>query len=226
MIKHNVISIDLAKNVFQVCGMNRNNKVTFNKQIRRDSLAEFINRQEPTTIVMEACYSSHYWGRAFEAMGHTVKLLPAQHVSPFVRGNKSDKNDAVAIAEASHRPNILPVPIKSLAQQDMQCLHRIRERHVKHRTGLSNQVRGLLSEYGIVAPLGNSAFCKLLREVSQPEYSGISQLIKPLFNETADEQKYGKIWDRHFLKGIQKSYINRSQNLANYFSEFLAGNFR
>ena len=127
-----------------------------------------------------------------ETVGSNVKtvVFEEHNVSPFVRGNKSDKNDAIAIAEASRRPNILPVPIKPLAQQEIQCLHRIRERHVKHRTGLSNQVRGLLSEYRIVAPQGNSAFCKLLREISQPEYSGISPLIKPLFNETADEYYY------------------------------------
>lgn len=97
---------------------------------------------------MEACYSSHYWARLFESYGHSVKLLPAQHVTPFVRGNKSDRNDAVAIAEAAQRPNIIPVPIKSIEQQDIQNLHRIRERYVSHRTGLINQTRGLLAEYG------------------------------------------------------------------------------
>jgi transposase len=101
-------------------------------------------------------------------MGHTPKLLPAQHVTPFVRGYKSDHNDAVAIGEAVRRPNIIPVPIKSLDQQDIQCLHRIREQHIAHRTGLTNQSRGLLSEYGMITPKGHKAFCKLLREASQP----------------------------------------------------------
>lgn len=98
MSKHNLIAIDLAKNVFQVYGMTQHNKVTFNRQLKRTDLPEFIANQPPSIVAMEACYSSHYWARSFEVMGHTVKLLHAQHVTPFVRGNKSDRNDAVAIA--------------------------------------------------------------------------------------------------------------------------------
>ena len=88
MTNHNLISIDLAKNVFQVCGMTRNNKVVFNRTLRRREVIEFMENQVPMEIAMEACYSSHYWARCFQAMGHTVKLLPAQHVAPFVRGNQ------------------------------------------------------------------------------------------------------------------------------------------
>jgi len=93
-------------------------------------------------------------------MGYHVKLLPAQHVTPFVRGNKSDHNDAIAIAETSQRPDILPVPVKSIEQHDIQCLHRMRERYASHRTELINQTRGLLSEYGIIAPQGHKIFCE------------------------------------------------------------------
>lgn len=143
---------------------------------------------------MEACYSSHYWGRCFEAMGHSVSLLPAQHVTPFVRGNKSDRNDVIAIAEAARRPNIVPVPIKSVEQQDIQCLHRLRERYVSHRTGLINQTRGLLSEYGIVSPKGHKAFCLLLREVSQPSNKALSSLLKTELAQLADE--YYSLTDR------------------------------
>ncbi len=187
MNQHNLIAIDLAKNVFQVCGMNARQKVTFNKQLRRSELAMFMQHQPPLEVVMEACYSSHYWGRCFEAMGHTVKLLPAQHVAPFVRGNKSDHNDALAIAEAAHRPNIKSVAIKSAEQQDIQALHRLRERHVSQRTALINQTRGLLSEYGIVAPLGHKAFCVLLREISQPVARQLSAQLKTHINQIADE---------------------------------------
>ncbi len=187
MAKHNLISIDLAKNVFQVCGTTRQQKIVFNKQQKRKELAEFMVNQPPTEVAMEACYSSHYWARLFESMGHTVKLLPAQHVKPFVRGNKSDRNDAVAISEAARRPNIIAVPIKTIEQQDIQCLHRIRERHVAHRTGLINQTRGLLSEYGIIAPQGHKGFCLLLREAGQPSNSELSPLIKAQLNQIADE---------------------------------------
>lgn len=86
MTKHMLISIDLAKNIFQVCGMTQQQKITFNKPLKRKELSSFMAKQEPTIVAMEACYSSHYWARCFGIMGHTVKLLPAQHVSPFVRG--------------------------------------------------------------------------------------------------------------------------------------------
>lgn len=101
-------------------------------------------------------------------------------------GNKSDRNDAVAIAEAAIRPNIIPVPVKSVEQSDIQCLHRIRDQHVAHRTGLMNQKRGLLSEYGIVTPTGHKAFCALLREVTQPDFDGLTPLLKTHFNTAAD----------------------------------------
>lgn len=187
MAKHNLIAIDLAKNVFQACGLTHNQKIAFNKSLKRKELAEFMANQPPVEVAMEACYSSHYWARRFKEMGHTVKLLPAQHVTPFVRGNKSDHNDAVAIGEAARRPNILPVPIKTVEQQDIQCLHRMRERYVAHRTGLINQTRGLLSEYGIIAPQGHKAFCQLLGEVSQPSFSGLSPLLKAQLSQIADE---------------------------------------
>ena len=187
MAKHNLISIDLAKNVFQVCGMTSRNKVTFNKTLRRQELLEFMANQAPVEVAMEACYSSHFWARCFLEMGHEVKLLPAQHVTPFVRGNKSDRNDAVAIAEAARRPNIISVPVKTVEQQDIQCLHRLRERYVSSRTALMNQVRGLLSEYGIIAPQGHKSFCQLLHQVSEPNYSGLSSLLKIQIKHTADD---------------------------------------
>jgi transposase len=185
--QHNLIAIDLAKNVFQVCGMNARQKVTFNRQLRRTELAAFMQNQPPLEVAMEACYSSHYWGRCFEAMGHTVSLLPAQHVAPFVRGNKSDHNDALAIAEAAHRPHITPVPIKTVEQQDIQALHRLRERYVSERTALINQTRGLLSEYGIITPLGHKAFCVLLREVSQPGAGQLSPVLKIQVSQITEE---------------------------------------
>lgn len=187
MTQHKLIAIDLAKNVFQVCLMNQNNKIVVNKQLRRNELMAYIQKQEPSTVAMEACYSSHYWARCFEEMGHTVKLLPAQFVKPFVRGNKSDHNDAIAIAEASQRPNINLVPIKSLHQQDIQCLHRIRERYVRTRTGLINQTRGLLSEFGIVAPQGVKSFNVLLRELMEPKEDRLSPLFKAQLGNIVDD---------------------------------------
>ena len=187
MTKHSLIGIDLAKNVFQICAMTPHGKISFNRALKRADLKAFMVKQEATIVAMEACYSSHYWAREFVAMGHTVQLIPAQHVKPFVRGNKSDRNDAVAICEASKRPEINTVPIKTLEQSDIQCLHRIRERHIKQRTSLINQARGLLAEYGIIAPLGLKAFKLLLHEVCSSEYSVISPSLKTQFMFVTDE---------------------------------------
>lgn len=178
MSQHNLIAIDLAKNVFQVCGMNEHQKVTVNEALKRHQLPAYIAQQPPTEIAMEACYSSHYWARCFTAMGHQVTLLPAQHVKPFVRGNKSDRNDAVAIAEAARRPGIRAVPIKTIEQQDIQALHRLRSRYVDARRDLMNQTRGLLSEYGMVAAKGHKAFLTLLREAEEPSHSPLTPLLK------------------------------------------------
>lgn len=149
-----LVSVDLAKNCFQVCTYTKSGKILSNRKIKRHALREAIAQIEPTQIAMEACYSANYWGRAFQSMGHTVGLIPAQHVKPFVRGNKNDTNDAVAIAEASLRPRLRFVPVKTLQQQDIQMLHRIRQRHVSERTALVNQIRGLLSEYGVIVSKG------------------------------------------------------------------------
>lgn len=118
MDKHTLIAIDLAKAVFQVCALTSTSRIAFNKQLKRRDIAAFMAKQHPTVVVMEACYSSHYWARRFQAMGHTVKLIPAQHVTPFVRGHKSDRNDALAIAEAAQRPHLSTVPVKSIEQED------------------------------------------------------------------------------------------------------------
>jgi transposase len=115
-------------------------------------------------------------------------LIPAQHVTPFVRGNKSDDNDA--IGEAARRPNLKPVPIKTIEQSDVQCNHRMRERYVRDKTGLTNQTRGLLSEYGVIGAAGHKAFSTLIREVSAPEYEGLSPLLKDQLNSVSDEYWY------------------------------------
>ena len=178
MSKHSLIAIDLAKNVFQICIISSSNRVLMNKQFNRKTLSEFMVMQSPSIVAMEACYSSHYWARMFESFGHQVKLLPAQHVKPFVRGNKNDHNDALAIGEASQRPDIKPVPIKTLAQQDIQSLHRLRERCVSQRTSLTNQTRGLLSEYGIVFAQGFKAFKQTLAMLLDPKDTRLSVPLK------------------------------------------------
>lgn len=149
-----LIAIDIAKNVFQVCTFNQNMNVVSNKKIKRTKLIFELCKHEPTTVVMEACYSAHYWGRTIANLGYNVKLIPAQHVKPFVRGNKNDQKDAVAIGEASQRPHIKFVPVKTVAQQDIQMYLRVREKYVANRTATVNQMRGFLSEFGIIESKG------------------------------------------------------------------------
>lgn len=171
-MKNSLISIDLAKNVFQVCAMDSDQKIISNKKVSRNKLLSALRQFEPTTVVMEACYTSHPWGRAIQELGHTVKLIPPYQVKPFVVGNKNDHNDAIAIAEASRRPKASFVPVKSLEQQDLQSLQRIRERLMKHRTATGNQLRGLLAEYGIVLPKGmrylRAQVPSIVEDVEQP----------------------------------------------------------
>jgi len=176
MTDHSLVSIDLAKTVFQVCQFSDDNQILSNKKVSRKKLRQQMAQLSPTIVAMEACYSAHYWGRTFEQYGHTVKLIPAQHVKPFVRGNKNDANDAVAIGEASLRPNMKFVPVKTTEQQDIQSLHKVRDRFVSHRTRISNQTRGLLSEYGLVARPGFKALKALIQEALESET--LSGLLK------------------------------------------------
>ena len=187
MNKHSLIAIDLAKNIFQVCLLDHHFKVVKNIKLTRAKLLPYILQHPADHIVMEACYSANYWGRLFQAHGFTVNLVPAQHVKPFVRGNKNDKNDALAIAEASQRPNIQFVAIKSIEQQDMKSLHRIRERLLANRLQLTNQVRGLLSECGVIMAQGNYAFRIRLAELIQTDNPMIGPMLQHELHDLLDE---------------------------------------
>ena len=147
-MKVKLIGIDLAKSVFQVCALNRAGRVIFNRSLRKAQMIKQLQDLEPTTVAMESCASASYWGRKFQAMGHTVRLIPPQHCKAFVRTGRSDARDALAICEAASRPNLHCVPIKTTAQQDLQLLQRIRQRHIRNTTALANQIRGMAREYG------------------------------------------------------------------------------
>ena len=200
MKKVTLLSVDLAKDVFQVAGFTEQMKQVFNRQIKRKDLHIFMAQQPMCEVAMEACYSSHYWARRFTDSGHHVRLLPAQHVTPFVQGNKSDHNDVIAIAEASRRPNINSVPVKTVAQQEIQSLHRMRDLCVRARTGLMNQTRGLLSEYGVICPKGHKSFLKLLADITDPENDVVSSNLKTQYCAVSEE--YHQLSDR--IISIQK----------------------
>lgn len=148
------IGLDIAKSVFHLVWMSTTGKVLKRKMLSRKQVAEYFSNLEACTVVMEACGSTHYWSRVITRCGHEVKAIAPQFITAYRKGNKNDYNDAEAIAEASQRENMRFVPLKSLEQQDIQMLHRIRERLIKNRTALSNQIRGLLAEYGLVMVKG------------------------------------------------------------------------
>ena len=172
------IGIDLAKSIFQVCGVNQAGKPVFNNAVKRSKLLETILQYPDAVISMEACSGSNYWGRLFQSHGLTVKLIPPQHVKPFVRGNKNDRNDAFAITEAARRPDMVFVPPRSIEATDMMVLHRIRERRQKSLTCLTNQLRGLLSEYGVVLPQGVGALKQAVPRLLEEADTGLSVLMR------------------------------------------------
>jgi len=177
-MKGNIISIDLAKNVFQVCVMNSENKIVTNKKVTRKKLLDVLRQYEPTTVVLEACYSAHPWGRKIEDLGHKVKLIPPYQVKPFVIGNKNDHNDAIAIIEASRRPKATFVPVKTLEQQDIQSLQRVRELQMKHRTATANQLRGLFAEYGIILPVGINHLRKEIPDILENAENSLTTVAR------------------------------------------------
>jgi transposase len=156
--KMSVLGIDIAKLVFHVVGMDDTGHVVLRKRLARSALLHFIAQLPPLRIGMEACGSAHYWARRFREHGHDVRLIAPQFVKAYLKSPKNDARDAEAICEAVTRPTMRFVPIKQLEQQDLQALHRVRERLVKARTALVNEIRGLLSEYGIVLPQGITKF--------------------------------------------------------------------
>lgn len=149
-----LLAIDLAKNVFQLHGVNSEGRCITKLKLKRDKLSAYIATLPQCVIAMEACGSANFWARQFSEHGHEVKLISPQHVKPFLQGSKNDANDARAISLAAQQPDMPTVPVKSAAQQDIQMIHRLRERYVSERTAVANQIREFMSEYGVVLNKG------------------------------------------------------------------------
>ncbi len=182
------MGIDLAKNVFQLHGVDANENVVIRKQLKRSQLLSFFANKSPMLIGMEACGGAHHWARELTRMGHTVKLMPPQHVKAYVKSQKNDQRDAEAICEAVSRPTMRFVEIKSIEQQDMQAVHRVRERLIKARTALSNEIRGLLAEYGVIlGHAGIPATQRGMRAAIEDADNSISHSMRKLLCEMSDE---------------------------------------
>ena len=158
------IGIDIAKNVFQLHGVDRHGKASLRKTVTRAKLLETLANLPPCLIGIEACGGAHHWARKITQLGHTVRMIAPQFVVPYRKSGKNDANDAEAICEAVARPNMRFVPIKTPEQQAALTLHRVRESIKVDRTALINRIRGLLQEFGIVLPQGAAKFPQRLLE--------------------------------------------------------------
>ena len=176
-MKITTVGLDLAKSVFQVHGVDVRGKAVLRKQLKRSEMATFFANLPSCLIGMEACSSAHHWARKLMALGHEVRLMAPQFVKPYVKTNKNDRNDAEAICEAVARPNMRFVPVKTSEQQTVLALHRARAAYVKARTAQANQMRGLLSEFGIILPAG---IAHLYRQVPDILADGDNTLPGPM----------------------------------------------
>ena len=174
------LGIDLAKSSFALHGVESSGKVVLQKNISRKKLPEIIVNLPACLIGMEACAGAHYWARLFTLYGHEVKLMPPQYVKPYMKSNKNDSADAEAICEAVTRPNMRFVPIKTIEQQSTLAVHKARERLVSMKTGQSNQLRGILAEFGIIIPRGYSSFNKQLPLILEDAENNLTLAIRNL----------------------------------------------
>jgi transposase len=163
------IGLDLAKNFFQIHGVDGAGRVVVRKALRRSQMLPFFSRLSPCLVGMEACGTSHYWARELIRMGHQVRLMPPAYVKPYVKRGKTDANDAEAICEAVTRPTMRFVAVKSPDQQAALSIHRSRDLLVKQRTQLVNMIRGLLAEFGIDIPRGIERALLMARRIADGE---------------------------------------------------------
>jgi transposase len=206
-MKITTVGIDLAKNLFQVHGVNEHGKAVLKKQLRRDQVAEFFAQLPACLIGMEACGSAHHWARKLGGFGHDVRLMAPQFVKPYVKTNKNDAADAEAICEAVARPNMRFVPVKNAEQQAVIALHRVRQSFIKARTAQANQIRGLVGEFGLIVPQGIANIGKRIPELIEDasnELPGSFRLLvdrllvhlKELDRQVGELEARIKIWHK------------------------------
>ncbi len=194
------LGIDLAKTSFSLVGMDQHGKVVLRKTLKRAQLLPFIAQCPSCLIGMEACSGAHYWGREFTKLGHKVGIIASKFIAPFRKGGKNDNNDAEAICEAVGRSTIWFVPIKTAEQQAQLCVHRVRQGLVCERTALINQLRGLLSEFGIVMPKGRYPAQREIPLILEDANNGLPMLAR---------QMISNLWDRIKIANEQILFYDR-----------------
>lgn len=186
-MKTTTVAVDLAKNRFEIAVADEHYQIRQRKRLTRRQFAEFVARQPESRFVMEACGSAHHWARRLQSSGHEVRLLPAQYVKAFVQRNKTDAADAAALIDASRSPRIRPVPVKSVEQQAIQQLHRLREQYKRTRIQRMNWLRGSLREVGLVVPKGIGRGVTAVREALETPDNGLPELLRPWVAQLLEE---------------------------------------
>jgi transposase len=198
------IGLDIAKNVFQVHGVDAQGKVVLRKTLKRDKITEFFAQLPPCLIGIEACGSAHHWARKLTKWGHTVRLMAGQFVAPYRKSGKNDGNDAEAICEAVGRPNMRFVPVKSEEQQAVLMVHRARSLMVENRTAQVNQIRGVLAEFGIVVPQGIEKLRGRLSDILEDAENGLPALARETLADLMEQVRH---WDErvaHYDRQIKQ----------------------
>lgn len=204
----NTLAIDLAKDFFQLYGINNSNKAILDKKVGRARFPGLIKKLEPTQIFMEACGGAHHWARMFRTFGHKVKLIAPHHVKPFVGHQKNDRNDAKAILEACRRPEAVFVGVKTIWQQDLQSLHKVRDLKLKQQVAMINHIRGLMIEYGVALPKTHSKFkTAALKEIENGN-NDLSPTIRELCIDTYNS--YKEVTEK--IKSIDKQLLKISSS--------------
>jgi transposase len=172
------IGLDLAKSVFQVHGVDASGEVVIRRRLTRAKVLDFFGKLPQCLVGMEACASSHYWGRELRGLGHEVRLMPPSYVKPYVKRQKNDAADAEAICEAVTRPSMRFVGIKSIEQQSVLVLHRVRQTLMRQRVQLSNAIRGHMAEHGLVAPVGRNGLGRLIAIINATDDDHLPELVR------------------------------------------------
>jgi transposase len=181
------IAVDVAKTVFEIAISERAGHVSRRERLRRDQFLAFMAQQPPSTVIMEACGSAHYWAREIQKLGHRVMLLPPHHVRPYIRRNKTDRTDAKGILEASRNDDIRSVPVKTVNQQVLTSLHRLRSGWMLERTARLNALRGLLRELGVFIPVGSREVVPAAWALIEDADSSLPDALRPIFAEACRE---------------------------------------
>jgi transposase len=200
------IGLDIAKSVFQVHGVDAAGQVVVRRQLRRRQVQAFFQKLPPCLVGIEACASSHHWSRELQALGHTVRLMPAAYVKPYVKRHKNDATDAEAICEAVNRPTMRFVPTKTTEQQACLMLHRARHLFIRQQTAVINSIRAYLAEFGIIAPVGRRGVERLLEVVADTADQRLPEIARACVAALGDQLRALKA---QILKGHRSNATSR-----------------